>query len=262
MPASSLGFHCWRRRLIKEVSHSLRRPQIRNWSGIRNAREQYGNNCVWGIRPVFSPRFDFRREPEENSSVVLVFTKLLILKWRPETGSNRQRPAFSGPPTNGFTNGLELAELIETKDVSAALRSIWLSQPGYAMSQNGVKSQTLPIPASASPFAILLICDVLHPVDDFAVELSWIAMCVIAVVCVAPCQCFSPGSNHTTSPGRISSMGPPSRCTHQNLRSQSILVLSRLQLTTNLPGWMKDEAARSIHAKSHYTNTSRQKTKL
>ena len=36
-------------------------------------------------------------------------------------------------------------------------------------------------------------------------------MCVIAVVGVAPCQCFSPGGNHTTSPGRISSIGPPSR---------------------------------------------------
>src|SRR2546423_10059072 len=32
------------------------------------------------------------------------------------------------------------------------------------------------------------------------------AMCVMAV---APCQCFSPGSNHITSPGPISSIGPP-----------------------------------------------------
>ena len=39
------------------------------------------------------------------------------------------------------------------------------------------------------------------------------AMCVIAVVGVAPCQCFSPGGNQTTSPGRISSTGPPPRCT-------------------------------------------------
>src|SRR6267143_6070427 len=38
-------------------------------------------------------------------------------------------------------------------------------------------------------------------------------MCCIAVVGDAPCQCFSPGSNQTTSPGRISSTGPPSRCT-------------------------------------------------
>src|SRR5438874_3656323 len=37
-------------------------------------------------------------------------------------------------------------------------------------------------------------------------------MCVIAVVDVAPCQCFSPGANHTQSPGRISSLGPPHRC--------------------------------------------------
>jgi len=38
------------------------------------------------------------------------------------------------------------------------------------------------------------------------------AMWVIAVVGVAPCQCFSPGENQTTSPGRISSIGPPQRC--------------------------------------------------
>src|SRR4051794_17420133 len=37
-------------------------------------------------------------------------------------------------------------------------------------------------------------------------------MCVMAVVAVAPCQCFSPGGNQITSPGRISSIGPPSRC--------------------------------------------------
>ena len=35
---------------------------------------------------------------------------------------------------------------------------------------------------------------------------------VSAVVAEAPCQCFSPGANQTTSPGRISSTGPPSRC--------------------------------------------------
>src|SRR5215204_3681698 len=39
------------------------------------------------------------------------------------------------------------------------------------------------------------------------------AIWVIPVVGVAPCQCFSPGGNQTTSPGRTSSIGPPSRCT-------------------------------------------------
>src|SRR6476469_4402465 len=38
------------------------------------------------------------------------------------------------------------------------------------------------------------------------------AICIIAVVGDAPCQCFSPGGNQTTSPGRISSIGPPQRC--------------------------------------------------
>src|SRR4051794_40557092 len=45
----------------------------------------------------------------------------------------------------------------------------------------------------------------------FPSRLSWIAVCVIAVFGAAPCQCFSPGGNHTTSPGRSSSIGPPQR---------------------------------------------------
>ena len=36
-------------------------------------------------------------------------------------------------------------------------------------------------------------------------------MCDIPVLGAAPCQCFSPGANQTTSPGRISSIGPPQR---------------------------------------------------
>src|SRR5437588_8522714 len=39
------------------------------------------------------------------------------------------------------------------------------------------------------------------------------AMWVMAVDGAAPCQCFSSGGNQTTSPGRISSTGPPQRCT-------------------------------------------------
>src|SRR6266545_4777840 len=42
------------------------------------------------------------------------------------------------------------------------------------------------------------------------------AMCVIAVFGVAPCQCFSFGGHQTTSPGRISTFGWPSLCTHPN----------------------------------------------
>src|SRR3954454_12630645 len=38
------------------------------------------------------------------------------------------------------------------------------------------------------------------------------AMCVMAVVAVAPCQCFSPGGHQTTSPERIFSVGPFARC--------------------------------------------------
>src|ERR1700733_1533785 len=38
------------------------------------------------------------------------------------------------------------------------------------------------------------------------------AMCVIAVFTVAPCQCFLPGGHQITSPGRISSLGSPQHC--------------------------------------------------
>src|SRR5439155_2371505 len=39
----------------------------------------------------------------------------------------------------------------------------------------------------------------------------WIAMCVMNRVGAAPCQWFSPGLKKTRSPGRNSSIGPPSR---------------------------------------------------
>jgi len=64
-----------------------------------------------------------------------------------------------------------------------------------------------------SSLAILVVGDLFHPVDDLTVERFLMAICVMAVVGVAPCQCFSPGGNETTSPGWISSIGPPSRCT-------------------------------------------------
>src|SRR5437867_13266576 len=49
---------------------------------------------------------------------------------------------------------------------------------------------------------------------------SWMAMCVMAVVGAPPCQCFSPGENQTTSPGRISSIVPSHRCTRPDTGSE------------------------------------------
>src|SRR5580704_10823195 len=40
------------------------------------------------------------------------------------------------------------------------------------------------------------------------------AMCVMTVVSVAPCQCFLSGGHVMTSPGRISSFGSPQHCVH------------------------------------------------
>ena len=64
-----------------------------------------------------------------------------------------------------------------------------------------------PSESGQAPYCV--VADLLHPVDGLAVERSWMAMWVMAVVGAAPCQCFSPGANQTTSPGRISSIGPP-----------------------------------------------------
>ncbi len=42
--------------------------------------------------------------------------------------------------------------------------------------------------------AILFVADSFHPVNGFAVELSRMARCVMAVVGDAPCRCFSSGN--------------------------------------------------------------------
>ena len=42
---------------------------------------------------------------------------------------------------------------------------------------------------------------------------SRMAICVIPLVAVAPCQCFTPGGIHMTSPGLISCFARPSCCT-------------------------------------------------
>src|SRR5207253_6708918 len=49
---------------------------------------------------------------------------------------------------------------------------------------------------------------------NFPLSPSWIAMWVIAVVGVAPCQCLCFGGHQITSPGRISTIGPPSHWVH------------------------------------------------
>jgi hypothetical protein len=54
--------------------------------------------------------------------------------------------------------------------------------------------------------------DVSCRVHASAVGASWMATCFMARAALAPFQCFSPGANHTTSPGGISSTDPPQRC--------------------------------------------------
>src|SRR5512144_1670458 len=53
---------------------------------------------------------------------------------------------------------------------------------------------------------------ILHQVTGEPFRASWIAMWVMAVVGVAPCQCFKLGGHQMTSPARISTIGSPSHC--------------------------------------------------
>src|SRR5215471_7486935 len=59
-------------------------------------------------------------------------------------------------------------------------------------------------------FLRLLVADLLHPLDHFAVLLLLNGN-VGHSRGEAPCQCFSSGEK-TPSPGWMSSMGPPQRC--------------------------------------------------
>src|SRR5262249_25761567 len=52
-----------------------------------------------------------------------------------------------------------------------------------------------------------------HPLDDLAGRIALLDRNMgLAVFGVAPCQCFTPGGQAMTSPGLISSIGPPQHC--------------------------------------------------
>ena len=70
----------------------------------------------------------------------------------------------------------------------------------------------------------LFVADLFQPVHGFAVELFLNGDVRQGRGGAAPCQCFSPGGNQTTSPGRISSIGLPQRCA----RPQPAVTIERL----------------------------------
>ena len=64
------------------------------------------------------------------------------------------------------------------------------------------------------------------------------AMWVMGVAGAAPCQCFSPGGNQTTSPGRISSTGPPQRWARpQPEVTMSVWPSGWVCQAVRAPGW-------------------------
>ena len=97
---------------------------------------------------------------------------------------------------------------------------IWLAlipmrpQPGARASfGNSCRVSASALRARPPSDPVLFVADLFHPVDDLAVERFLNGDMRHGRGGVAPCQCFSPGANQTTSPGRISSTGPPSRWT-------------------------------------------------
>src|SRR5438128_1627928 len=95
------------------------------------------------------------------------------------------------------------------------------------------------------------------------------AMCVMAVVGVAPCQCLSFGGHQTTSPGRISTFGPPSLCTHPRVPMSvprepvQLLKASRVAEDHLVSGTREDRSELAAHqprtqnADSHITRPRR-----
>jgi hypothetical protein len=64
------------------------------------------------------------------------------------------------------------------------------------------------IAVAADHATVLLVADLRSQSTFLPLSDSWTAICVIAVVGVAPCQRFKPGGNQTRSPARTSSTGP------------------------------------------------------
>jgi hypothetical protein len=110
---------------------------------------------------------------------------------------NGSRPSGKGPEAY-FTGTVRVDPMFQVGDPARlsgghvtfepGARSAWHTHP---------LGQTLIVPIQST----------FLPLSD-----SVTAMCVIAVVAIAPCQCFSLGENQMISPGRISSIGPPSHC--------------------------------------------------
>src|SRR5918911_2168373 len=76
------------------------------------------------------------------------------------------------------------------------------------------------------------------------------AMCDIAVVCVAPCQCRSRGGHQTTSPARISPFGPPSLCTQPQPCVTTSVCPSGCQCHADLAPGSKVTSAHELRAGS------------
>src|SRR5262249_20318082 len=68
--------------------------------------------------------------------------------------------------------------------------------------------------ATGPPYCASVTCSIHCTATPLSA--SCMAMCTMALVGLAPCQCFSPGGIHTTSPGRISRIGPPQVCTRRS----------------------------------------------
>src|SRR5919107_1461030 len=76
------------------------------------------------------------------------------------------------------------------------------------------------------------------------------AMCDIAVVEVAPCQCRSLGGHQTTSPARISTFGPPSLCTQPQPCVTTSVCPSGCQCHADLAPGSKVTSAHALRAGS------------
>jgi hypothetical protein len=80
---------------------------------------------------------------------------------------------------------------------------------GEKVSRCGLYDTGHPLPRFTPASLVLLLADVLHPIDSLPIELLLDRDMCHRRRRRCAVQCFSPGGNQITSPGRISSIGPP-----------------------------------------------------
>ena len=159
------------------------------------ARAEIEKN-VGGLRDDEAAGFQKRRRIGRARGA-LVFKKL----------HHCRHAAFAGTAGNVDVVGAGLFER-QPDELAAALNG----RPVVKLIAHG-SAPALDVRSASDRCLVLFVADLLEPIDVPAVERFLDGDVDHVVFGPAPCQCFSFGGNHTTSPARTSRSGPPQTCT-------------------------------------------------